>query len=33
MNAYMQLMGKELDDVRNKVASAAKKALHFDNKV
>jgi len=28
-----QLMGKELDEVRNKVAAAAKKALHFDNKV
>eukprot|EP00960_Hanusia_phi_P070540 767330-Hanusia_phi.AAC.14 len=28
-----QMVGKELDDVRNLVASAAKKALHYDNKV
>mmetsp|Transcript_61091 Transcript_61091/g.144156 ORF Transcript_61091/g.144156 Transcript_61091/m.144156 type:complete len:1479 (-) Transcript_61091:130-4566(-) len=28
-----QMVGKELDNVRNIVASAAKKALHFDNKV
>jgi len=28
-----QQVGKQLDDVRNKVANAAKKALHYDNKV
>ncbi|EKX55532.1 hypothetical protein GUITHDRAFT_156792 [Guillardia theta CCMP2712] len=28
-----QMVGKELDDVRNLVASAAKKELHYDNKV
>ena len=28
-----QMIGKELDGVRNEVSSAAKGALHYDNKV